>query len=86
MAGLAARGRALVGPEARGRALVGLEARGRALAEAAVAKATRRARDTIGAVPGVRSEIVDDGIVATGKRLRARWLSDARLRWLGGWS
>lgn len=63
----------------------GLEARGAALAEAAVTRAKRRALAAIGAVPGVRAEIVDDGVAATGRRLRARWLNDARLRWLGGW-
>lgn len=65
--------------------IAGIEARGRALAAAAVARAIRRAHAAIAATPGVSAATVDDGVVATGRRLRARWLSDARLRWLGGW-
>lgn len=65
--------------------IAGLEARARAIGAAAVARTCVRVRDAIAAVPGVSAEIDEGGIVATGKRLRARWLTDARLRWLGGW-
>lgn len=65
--------------------MAGLEARGIVLAEDAVARAKARVRDAVADVPGVRAEITDDGVVASGRRLRARWLNDARLRWLGGW-
>ena len=62
-----------------------LERRGTAMADTAVARWRRRVAEAIGQVPGVTAEIVDDGVVARGRRLKARWLTDARLRWLGGW-
>jgi hypothetical protein len=53
--------------------------------DAAVARAKARAMAALGDVPGITVEEIEGGIVATGRRLKARWLSDARLRWLGGW-
>ena len=35
---------------------------------------------------GIDVEVRGDGVVASGKRLKARWLRDAGLRWIGGWS
>ena len=65
--------------------IAAVEARGRAVAARAVERAKARVATALGAVPGVVPEIVDDGVVARGRRLRVRWLNDARLRWLGGW-
>ncbi len=65
--------------------MAAVEARGRAAAERALARARARVAAALAAVPGVVPEIVDDGVIARGRRLKARWLTDARLRWLGGW-
>ncbi|MES2337816.1 MAG: hypothetical protein V4537_06965 [Pseudomonadota bacterium] len=62
-----------------------LEARGRAIGAAAVARWRARVAAQLREVPGLRIEERDDGLVVTGRRLRARWLRDAALRWLGGW-
>jgi hypothetical protein len=53
-----------------------------------VAKAARvrlrgRVAAVLGDVPGISAEETDEGVVVSGRRLRARWINDARLRWLG---
>lgn len=53
--------------------------------DAAVARGKARVLAALSDVPGIAAEEIEDGIVASGRRLRARWLTDARLRWLGGW-
>ncbi len=54
-------------------------------AERAAERWRRRVAARLRDIAGVSVEIEDDGVVARGRRLRARWLKDARLRWLGGW-
>ena len=54
-------------------------------AERAADRWRRRLAAGLRDIAGVTVEIENDGIVARGRRLRARWLKDARLRWLGGW-
>ena len=46
-----------------------------------VERLAARARDTL--PPDVRVEAVEDALVLTGRRLRARSLTDARLRGVG---
>lgn len=45
-----------------------------------------RIADRLRAAGGIDVEVRDGGVVARGRGLRARWLTDARLRWIGGWS
>lgn len=65
--------------------MTGLEARIARAVAPRVAAAVERVRSAVGEVSGVVVEEVEGGIVASGRRLKARWLDDARLRWLGGW-
>lgn len=65
--------------------LSGIAARGRAIGEEARARAVARVAAALAAVPGVRAEAGEDGVVVRGRGLRRRWLNDARLRWIGGW-
>ncbi|URW75450.1 hypothetical protein M9980_13085 [Sphingomonas donggukensis] len=60
-----------------------IEARVRRVAGAAVARARERVAAALAGVPGVAVEIGEDGVAVSGRRLKARWLNDARLRWLG---
>lgn len=52
-------------------------------AEAARKRLRGRVVALLSTVPGIGVEEADDGVVVSGRRLRARWLNDARLRWLG---
>ena len=63
-----------------------MSARVEVAAEAVAARWRRRIADRLRTVGGVAAEVVDGGVVVRGRRLRARWLGDARLRWIGGWS
>ncbi|UIJ45849.1 hypothetical protein LZK98_02500 [Sphingomonas cannabina] len=65
--------------------LSGVEARGRAAAERVRQRAVERVLAALGEMQGVRAEAVDEGVAVSGRGLRRRWLTDARLRWLGGW-
>lgn len=49
-------------------------------AEQAAARWRTRIADALARVPGVRAEQTDDGVRISGRRLRARWLADPRLR------
>lgn len=53
--------------------------------KAALERARERVAAALREVPGVQTEVVDEGVVVRGRGLRARWLKDARLRWIGGW-
>jgi hypothetical protein len=53
------------------------------LAEAARVRLRARVAAMLGEVPGIGVEEVDDGVVVSGRRIAARWINDARLRWLG---
>ncbi|KQN19381.1 hypothetical protein ASE86_12895 [Sphingomonas sp. Leaf33] len=53
-------------------------------AEQAAARWRTRIVDALARVPGVRAEETADGVEVTGRRLRARWLADPRLRNLRG--
>lgn len=55
------------------------------IAERAAAGWRARIAERLCGIGGIEADIEDDGIVVRGRRLRARWLRDARLRWLGGW-
>ncbi len=61
----------------------GIEAAAAPRAEAAAARWRERVSARLNAVPGLTPERTPDGVRVSGRRLRARWLSDARLRWLG---
>ncbi|WP_246586963.1 hypothetical protein [Stakelama flava] len=37
-------------------------------------------------VPGVQAETTQGGVVLSGRGLMRRWINDARLRWIAGWS
>lgn len=65
--------------------LNGVEARGEMAAERARQRAVARVLAALGDLRGVRAEAVDEGVAVSGRGLRRRWLTDARLRWLGGW-
>jgi len=56
-----------------------------ARAERVAAGWRARVVERLRTMPGLGAEPMDDGVRVTGGRLRARWLTDARLRWLGGW-
>ncbi|WP_326525296.1 hypothetical protein [Sphingomonas sp.] len=62
-----------------------LEARASAIGRAAVGRWRARIAARLGIVPGVTVTESGEGVVITGRRLRRRWLADARLRWIGGW-
>ncbi|WP_394652448.1 hypothetical protein [uncultured Sphingomonas sp.] len=49
-------------------------------AERAAARWRRRVAAHLASVPGLRAEETADGVTVSGRRLRARWLGDARLR------
>ncbi|MBN2972939.1 hypothetical protein JW805_13025 [Roseomonas aeriglobus] len=49
-------------------------------AERAAARWRRRVAAYLASVPGLRAEETADGVAVSGRRLRARWLTDARLR------
>jgi hypothetical protein len=53
------------------------------VAEAARVRLQGRVAAVLAGVAGIRVEEVDDGVAVSGRRLRARWINDARLRWLG---
>jgi hypothetical protein len=55
------------------------------LAERAAAHWRARIADRLRA-RGIPAHVRPDGVLAEGRRLKARWLNDARLRWIGGWS
>jgi hypothetical protein len=58
-----------------------------AAVERAAERARVRLRQRVAAVlrpmPGIRVEEADADVIVSGRRLRARWINDARLRWLG---
>lgn len=56
-----------------------------ALAETRARRWRGRIAARLGALSGVRAEAFDGGVTVSGRGLKARWLRDARLRWLGGW-
>lgn len=53
--------------------------------ERAVARATARAAAALARERGLTIETVPGGVAVSGRRLKARWIGDPRLRWLGGW-
>jgi hypothetical protein len=53
--------------------------------ERAVARAKARVAEALAREEGLSVEEVPGGIAVSGRRLKARWLTDPRLRWLGGW-
>jgi hypothetical protein len=55
------------------------------IGDRAVARWRTRIADRLRDIGGVEVAVGHDGVVVRGRRLRARWLRDARLRWLGGW-
>ncbi|MBX9880667.1 MAG: hypothetical protein K2X73_01705 [Sphingomonas sp.] len=61
-----------------------LEQHAARLAEARRRRVVGRLAAALGAVPGVRAEIVAGGVRLTGRRLAARARTDARLRWIAG--
>jgi hypothetical protein len=61
-----------------------VEARALAAAEAAAERARARVAVALAEVPGVSAEVVEGGVLVRGRRLAARWVADARLRWIGG--
>lgn len=61
-----------------------LEARGRAVGEKAARDVAERLAEQVNAgVPGVRAEVVPDGVAISGRGLSVRMLADPALRWFG---
>ena len=61
-----------------------LEARGCALGERAAANARDRLVDSVrGDLPGVAARVDGDGVVLSGRGLRARLMREPVLRWIG---
>ena len=55
------------------------------IAARGVAAAKARVVEQLGGVRGVRVEETADGVRVEGRGLRARWLREPALRWLGSW-
>jgi hypothetical protein len=64
--------------------MAGLKARMAALAEQRMATLRARLAEAANAA-GVEARITDDGVAVRGRWLRARWIGDPRLRWIGRW-
>lgn len=62
-----------------------LEARAARLAREAVVRVRRRIVQAARDIPGVEARESDEGVVLSGRLLRARAFVDARLRWIAGW-
>ncbi len=56
-----------------------------AMAERRVAAVKQRVAAAAGAVPGVRAEITDDGVVLSGRGLVRRAITDPLLHDIAGW-
>lgn len=52
--------------------------------DAAVARASARVAKRLAHRRGLTIEVVPGGIAVSGRGLKARWLTDPTLRWLGG--
>ena len=55
------------------------------IAARGVAAAKARVVERLSRVLGVRVEETSDGVRVEGRGLRARWLTEPALRWLGSW-
>lgn len=65
--------------------MIGALERAEAVAERRAAAVRDRVAAGAGAVPGVAAEVVDDGVVLSGRGLTRRTITDPRLHAIAGW-